>query len=119
MRSWFDDLRYSLRALAHAPGFTLVAVLTLALGIGANTAVFSLTYALMLHKLPVHDPDGLALLTYDTSRSSGEGFGVSPPLVEDLGRRQSVFTAVMMWRDTALTLTEKGESRRIEAAIAS
>ncbi len=54
-----QDVRYAVRSLVHSPGFTVVAVLSLALGIGANTAVFSLLNTLLLTKLPVRDPDGL------------------------------------------------------------
>ena len=57
------DLRYAVRSLRSAPGFTAVASLSLSLGIGANTALFSLVDTLLLRKLPVPDPDGLYQLT--------------------------------------------------------
>src|SRR5579859_5079117 len=54
-----DDVRYAMRQFAHAPGFTATAVLTLALGIGATTAIFTLVHAVLLRSLPVHDPSSL------------------------------------------------------------
>src|ERR1700689_3535284 len=59
MESFWQDVRYGLRVLAKSPGFTALAVLTLALGIGANTAIFSVLDPLLLRKLPVQNPDEL------------------------------------------------------------
>ncbi len=59
---WHKDIKHSLRALRNAPAFTAVAVLSLALGLGANSAIFSLAYALLLRPLPVPDPSGLLIL---------------------------------------------------------
>jgi len=82
------DLRYAARGLARNPGFTAAAVLSLALGIGANTAIFSLVRTLMLHMLPVHQPEQLVYL-YRTG-GWGRGF-ISYPLYLDLAKRNDVF----------------------------
>jgi predicted permease len=95
IETWLHDVRYSLRVLRKSPGFTLVAVLTLALGIGANTAVFSLLYALAYRNLPVPHPQ--QLVRFGAQWGDEPFVGLSLPMIEELARNQKVFSSVFAW----------------------
>src|SRR5215468_6791683 len=94
MVTLLQDVRYALRLLAKSPSFTLIAVITLALGIGANTAIFTLSYALLFRSLPVPEPDRLVHISYS---KTGIDYGVSGPLFESIKRHQQVFDGVFAW----------------------
>jgi putative ABC transport system permease protein len=97
--AWLDsllqDLRYGARMLRKNPGFTAVAVLTLALGIGANTAIFSLMDSLLFRRLPVQQPDRLLELT--SIDRNGDNTEMSLPIFEELARHQQVFSQMSAW----------------------
>jgi putative ABC transport system permease protein len=100
MQTLFHEIRYALRTLAKAPGFTVIAVFALALGIGANTAIFSVVDAVLLRPLPYPDPDRLVLLRESTSTFPNGS--VSYPNYLDWRAGQHSFTDIALVRREAL-----------------
>src|SRR5437762_11904971 len=97
MPTFFQDLKYGARLLTKAPGFTLAAVLSLALGIGANTTIFTLINAVLLHPLPVDDPSQLVSVFTTDERNQGGALGflqVSPMNYADLRDQNNVFSGL-------------------------
>jgi predicted permease len=92
--SFVQDLRYALRMLLKSPGFTMVAVLTLALGIGANVATFSVVYAVVLRALPFPHPDQLVRVFDDLTGPNEQDVGMSAPELWDLQDRSGVFQEI-------------------------
>jgi predicted permease len=95
-----QDLRFGLRQLAKAPVFAAVAILTLALGIGANTAIFSVTNAILLRLLPVRSPERLVYVHTSDFPGSQDGYGdtsLTEPIFETLRARNDVFTDLMAY----------------------
>ena len=115
-----QDLRYALRMLRRSPGFTLVAVLTLALGIGANTAVFSVVSGVLLRPLPYPEPDRLVWM-WPASLRTGRAFGgaISPPDFVDYRARSTAFEHLAAFIPMDSTLAGNGEPDRVSSAAVS
>ncbi len=118
LRSWleslFSDFRYAARSLRRSPVFTIVAILSLGLGIGANTAIFSLYNALVLRTLPVQNPKQLVQVAF------GDGMTYfTNPLWEELRDQQDVLGSVFTFGDPTFNLADGGEVRNVRGAWVS
>src|SRR5215471_2005585 len=111
MQTLIHDLRYGARMLLKKPGFTLIAVLTLALGIGANTAIFSVVNAYLFKPLPVKEPDQLVVLASKDQRSEAP-HGTSYLNYADIRNQRDVFTDVIAYIPDIVSLNVDGEAER-------
>jgi putative ABC transport system permease protein len=113
----WNDLRYAFRWLRKTPAFTVVAVLTLAIGIGANTTIFSVVQAVLLRPLPFRDPARLCLVT---ERMASVGpLGPSWENLQDWRAQNHSFEGIAAARNAPMTLTGVGEPERLQAQMAS
>ena len=119
MHTLWQDLRYGLRMLWKKPGFTVVAVVALALGIGANTAIFSVVNAVLLRPLPFADPDRLVIVWMDNRVMGMKEDIHSYPNYVDYRDQNRVFESLAAWRGASLNLTGTGEPERITGAAAT
>src|SRR4026209_1327226 len=106
-----EELRNGFRQIARNPGFTAIAVLTLALGIGANTALFSIFNSLILRELPVRDPGRLALLT--------DGSWSYPIWNEIMTRETELFDGAFAWSAQRFDLSAGGQTEPVDGAFVS
>ncbi|HET7273641.1 MAG TPA: ABC transporter permease [Longimicrobiaceae bacterium] len=112
MNVLLHDLHYAFRSLRKSPGFTLLAVLTLALGIGATTAIFSVVSGVVLNPLPYAEPDRLVRIWETTPE--GDDFTASEPNYLDFAEQNRTFAEMAAYKQAPLSLTGDGEPERLE-----
>jgi predicted permease len=117
LETLWQDIRFAFRMLRKNPGFTAVTVLTLALGIGPNTAMFSVLNAVLLRPLPYPHPERLVLLQ-ESSAQNGQ-LSVSFPDFQDWQKQQTAFERLALYRRSSVSLTGLGEPEHVSGAIAS
>ena len=117
MQTLWQDLRYGARMLWKSPGFTLIAVITLALGIGANTAIFSVIDALMLRPLPFREPDKLFQVWESNVKLGYKEMSASYPNFADWRDQNQVFEQIAIYSDSTFNLTGAAEPERIKGAV--
>ena len=116
METLVNDIRYAFRIMRKSPGFTLIIILTLALGIGANTSIFSIVNAVLLRSLPYYDPSRLVKITFNNPGIDLHDVRFSVPELEDLKSTAGVFEEVSVVFPTSANLTgAKQQPERLEA----
>jgi putative ABC transport system permease protein len=111
------DIRFGIRSLLRQPGFTAIAVITLALGIGINAALFSVVNSVLLNPLPFPEPE--QLVTFDQSKPNFETGAIPYPNFLDLRKENQTFSAMTILRATSFSLIGAGESERVNGRYVS
>src|SRR5262249_12933010 len=119
MRTIWQDLRYGARMLLKKPGFTLIAVFTLALGIGANTAIFSVVNAVLLSSLPYRAPEELVLVQHLYETKGMKSVSVSNADFQDWRAQNRVFADLAIFRPTGFALVIGNDLEQIRGANVS
>jgi len=123
VRDFVYDLRFSVRSLIGSPSFAATAVLSLALGIGATTAIYSLVDQVILHALPVREPGRLVLIDWNGYEATMNAFGsynlLSYPICRDLQQQEQFFEGVLCRATTIITLSTGREHARAAAEVVS
>ena len=116
MESLRQDFGYGLRSLAQRPAFTIVAVLTLALGIGATTAIFSVVDGVLLRPLPFPEPGRLTVLWESNQQRNAPAMHLAPANFADWRARARSFSAMGAWREQSYTLEGRGVPEQVHGA---
>src|SRR4026209_2538426 len=116
MQSLLQDLRYGMRMLMHKPGFAAVAVITLALGIGANTAIFSVVNAVLLRPLPYRQPGSLVRVYSEFPTMQLQKFWLSPPELLDIQREAKSWEGIGAWAPGGQNVGTESEPLRVTSA---
>src|SRR5437763_2929226 len=117
LETFLHDLRYGARMLAKSPGFAVIAILTLALGIGANTAIFSVVNGVLLNPLPFPHPDQIVSLF--TEMPNFKNGSISYPNFEDWQRMNRSFSSIAAYRSTGFNLSGHGEPEHLHGELIS
>ncbi|HEY2115267.1 MAG TPA: ABC transporter permease, partial [Candidatus Angelobacter sp.] len=117
LKSLPQDLRYGVRVLTKSPAFSLIAILTLALGIGANTAIFSVVNGVLLNPLPFHEPGQLVSMFQELSNFKNGS--ISYPNFIDWRRMNTTFAGMAAYRSTGFNLSGNGEPERLHGEMIS
>ncbi len=121
MTNLIADLRYALRALRRSPLFATVAILSLGLGIGANTAIFTLMDQIVLRKLPIKDPGSLVML-YQNASNMGSNMGErmqSYPIYQDFQQKSEALGEVIARREIGVSVSVDNQTERVQAEMVS
>jgi putative ABC transport system permease protein len=119
MSNLFNDVRYAARSLLRNPGFTIVVVATLAIGIGANTAIFSVVNSVLLRPLPYAGSDRLVMLWGNYDRLKIERLPAKAAEYEDYAKHKNVFEELAAYSSSSFTVTGTGEPQRIRGTAVS
>ncbi len=119
LETLIQDIRYALRILRRTPVITAVAIFSLALGIGANTAIFTLIDAVLLRSLPLRDPQQLVQLLIRKGVSGEDGTGFTNPLWEQVRDRQDIFSGAVACSDSQFDLAKGGAVQNVNGIFTS
>ncbi|MDQ2919595.1 MAG: ABC transporter permease, partial [Verrucomicrobiota bacterium] len=119
LENFRQDLAYGIRGLVRHPGFAAVVVLTLALGIGANTAIFSVVHGVLMRPLPYRAPEQLVILNQAAPKIGDQSFGFSVPDFSDFRERARAFSGMSEYHSMWFILLGRPDPERVQTAVVS